>query len=88
MISMDINTVLIMLVVFVLIYIALFAGYQMGKKHGAMESLLGGRPVLSRPQQPKKDELAHERDPWDELRIDIPDKAPVIQTLEEEKINE
>jgi len=83
-ILMDINTVLIMLVVFVLIYIALFAGYQMGKKHGTMESLLGGRPVLSRPQQPKKDELTHERDPWDELRIDIPDKAPVVQTLEEE----
>jgi hypothetical protein len=80
-----------MIVLFVLIYIAAFAGYQMGKKHGAMESLLGGKtpPVFfSDIITHKKDESFHERDPWDEQRIDMPDAGKVIQTLGEEKINE
>jgi hypothetical protein len=32
----------------------------------------------------KKDAPYHERDPWDEQRLDIPDKQAVVQTLAEE----
>ena len=85
MISMDINTALIMLAVFVLIYIALFAGYETGKKHGALYGITETPPIFTQKiLHTKKDESFHERDPWNELRVDIPGKAQVIQTLGEE----
>jgi hypothetical protein len=87
-ILINVNTVLIMLAIFILIYIAMFAGYQIGKKHGAKESIFPLPPSAFKSSLPKDEKPFHERDPWDEQRIDIPDETKIIQTLGEEKINE
>jgi hypothetical protein len=83
---MDINTIVIMIIIAVGIWAAFEWGYRMGKRHGVLEYKLGIAPTIPAPFNlfPQKDEPYHERDPWDEQRIDIPDRPQVIQTLAEE----
>jgi hypothetical protein len=68
-------------------YVALFLGYWFGNNHGMKEARRRAEEYLNKYSAviPKKDEPLHEDDPWDKLRIDIPDKEPVIQTLAEEE---
>jgi hypothetical protein len=88
---MDVSTIGIMIIIAIGILLSFECGYYKGKRRGVMEYKLG---VTTMPTPggfsffPKKDAPYRERDPWDELRIDIPDTPGRLQTLPEEKINE
>jgi len=75
---MDSNVIIFMGVILVIIFSAMYAGYQIGKKAGKenvqQDSIF---PVF-----PKKTEAPlREVDLYEDLRVDASDKTQVIQTL-------
>jgi len=83
---MDISTLIFWAIIFVVMAAVMYSGYQMGKKtqEGTTAPSVF-KKLLSVSQ--KKDAVLHERDPWDEQRIDRPDRPKIEQTVEAEERN-
>jgi len=87
---MDGNTVGFFLIMLAIIAGAFYAGLNLGERVGKSDTIgrINHKPILVPPfpfvskKMPPKE--LHERDPWDEMRLDQTDNPKVVQTVEKE----
>ncbi|MFA5323338.1 MAG: hypothetical protein WC373_11765 [Smithella sp.] len=77
MISMDVSTLIFMVITMAVIAAAFYSGYNIGKKIDKAHIETTKPKLFS-----KKENELHERDPWDEMRLDQEERPKVVQTVE------